>query len=73
MAQEPRPDRPKVLVVSDERPTRAFVVKCLSAAYHVVESKDSWAAIRAITASGRDFRVVIVSRRPVKNRTQAHA
>lgn len=41
MAQEPRPDRPKVLVVSDERPTRAFVVKCLSAAYDVVESKDS--------------------------------
>jgi AraC-like DNA-binding protein/CheY-like chemotaxis protein len=73
MAQEPRPDRPKVLVVSDERPTRAFVVKCLSAAYHVVESKDRRAAIRAITASGRDFRVVIVSRRPVKNRTQAQA
>lgn len=73
MAQEPRPDRPKVLVVSDERPTRAFVVKCLSAAYHVVERKDSRAAIQAITASGRDFRVVIVSRRPVKNRTQAQA
>lgn len=73
MAQEPRPDRPKVLVVSDERPTRAFVVKCLSAAYDVVESKDRRAAIRAITASGRDFRVVIVSRRSVKNRTQAQA
>ena len=73
MAQEPRPDRPKVLVVSDERPTRAFVVKCLSAAYDVVESKDRGAAIRAVAASGRDFRVVIVSRRPVKDRTQAQA
>lgn len=73
MAQEPRPDRPKVLVVSDERPTRAFVVKCLSAAYDVVESKDSRGAIRAIAASGRDFRVVIVSRRPVKNRTHVQA
>ena len=73
MAQEPRADRPKVLVVSDERPTRAFVVKCLSAAYDVVESKDSRGAIRAIAASGRDFRAVIVSRRPVRNRTQAQA
>jgi len=73
MAQEARPDRPKVLVVSDARPTRAFVVKCLGAAYDVVESKDSRGAIRAISASGRNFRLVIVSRRPVKNRTQAQA
>jgi len=73
MAQEARPDRPKVLVVSDARPTRAFVVKCLGAAYDVVESKDSRGAIRAIGASGRNFRLVIVSRRPVKNRTQAQA
>jgi len=73
MAQEARPDRPKVLVVSDARPTRAFVVKCLGAAYDVVESKDGRGAIRAISASGRNFRLVIVSRRPFKNRTQAQA
>jgi AraC-like DNA-binding protein/CheY-like chemotaxis protein len=66
-------DRPEVLVVSDERPTRAFVVRALSSSYDVIESKDSRGAIKAITASDRDFRVVIVSRRAVKNRTQASA
>jgi AraC-like DNA-binding protein len=62
-----------VLVVSDERPVRAFVVKALSSRYHVVESKDSRGAIKAITASDRDFRIVIVGRRALKNRTQASA
>lgn len=60
-------------MVSDERPIRAFVVRALSASYDVVESKDSRGAIKAITASDRDFRAVIVSRRAVKNRTQASA
>ena len=60
-------------MVSDERPVRAFVVKALSSRYDVVESKDSRGAIKAITASDRDFRIVIVGRRAVKDRTQASA
>jgi AraC-like DNA-binding protein len=60
-------------VVSDERPTREFVVKALSSSYDVVESRDSRGAIKAITASDRDFCVVIVSRRAVKNGSQASA
>lgn len=60
-------------MVSDERPTRAFVVKALRSSYDVVESRDSRGAIKAITASDRDFCVVIVSRRAVKNGSQASA
>lgn len=62
-----------MLVVSDERSTRAFVGRCLGGAYAVIESRDSRGALRAITASGQDVRVVIVSRRAVKNPTQALA
>ena len=46
MAQEARPDRPKVLVVSDARPTRAFVVKCLGAAFRA-------AVTRVVARAGR--------------------
>lgn len=60
-------------MVSDERPVRAFVVRALGSSYNVVESTDSRGAIKAITASDHDFRVVIVGRRAVKNRTQASA
>lgn len=70
---EPRPDRPEVLVVSDERPTRAFVVRALRGSYDVIGAKDSRGAIKAITAADHDFRVVIVSRRAVKNGTHASA
>lgn len=70
---ESRQDRPEVLVVSDERPTRAFVVRALSSSYDVIETKDSRGAIKAIAASDRDVRVVIVGRRAAKNGTQASA
>jgi AraC-like DNA-binding protein len=70
---ELRQARPEVLVVSDERSVRSFVVKALSGSYDVIESKDSRGAIKAITTSDRDFRVAVVGRRAVKNRTQASA
>lgn len=60
-------------MVSDERPVRAFVVRALTGSCEVIESKDSRGAIKAIIASDRDIRVVIVGRRAVKNRTQASA
>ena len=59
--------------MSDERPTRAFAVRALSGSYDVAECKDSRGAIKAITASDREFRAVIVGRRAVTNRTQASA
>jgi hypothetical protein len=65
---EPRVDRPEVLVVSDERPTRAFVVRALRSSYDVIESKDSRGAIKTMYERWPWIPVVLLGRIPDRAR-----